>query len=140
MTNRYRTIRRVQFRDTDAAGIAHFSAFFNYMEEAEHEFLRHLGLSVMARDDEGVISWPRVSANCEFQGAVKFEDVLDIDVQVLRRGEKSMTYKFTFLHENRPVAEGQLTAVCCRLDAKGPPRSIPIPAWIVEKFEVDHEG
>jgi len=140
MPTRYRTIRHVQFRDTDAAGIAHFSVFFQYMEEAEHEFLRHLGMSVMTRDDEGVISWPRVSATCEFQGAVKFEDVLDIEVEVLRRGEKSVTYRFTFLHENRPVAEGQITAVCCRLDAKGPPRSISIPAWITEKFEAGDEA
>ena len=97
-------------------------------------------MSVMTRDDEGVISWPRVSATCEFQGAVKFEDVLDIEVEVLRRGEKSVTYRFTFLHENRPVAEGQITAVCCRLDAKGPPRSISIPAWITEKFEAGDEA
>ncbi|MEL7264077.1 MAG: hypothetical protein AAFP69_04590, partial [Planctomycetota bacterium] len=38
--------RRVEFRDTDAAGIVHFSAFFPFMETAEHAFLRSLGLSV----------------------------------------------------------------------------------------------
>ena len=38
--------RRVEFRDTDAAGIAHFSVFFPWMEQAEHEVLRQLGLSV----------------------------------------------------------------------------------------------
>ena len=63
----YRTTRRVEFRDTDAAGIMHFSAFFNYMEQVEHEFLRHLGMSVLARDEEGAISWPRVSASCDYQ-------------------------------------------------------------------------
>ena len=36
----FRTTRRVEFRDTDAAGIVHFSAFFFYMESVEHEFLR----------------------------------------------------------------------------------------------------
>ena len=42
----YRTCRRVEFRDTDAAGIMHFSTYFTYMEEVEHEFLRSLGTSV----------------------------------------------------------------------------------------------
>jgi acyl-CoA thioester hydrolase len=133
----YRTTRRVEFRDTDAAGIAHFSVFFNYMEQVEHEFLRHLGLSVLAHDDEGPISWPRVSASCDYRGAVRFEDVIDVELRIVRRGDKSITYGFVFSHEQRPVAEGQLTAVCCRLDPKSPPRSIAIPDWIVAKLSGD---
>ena len=46
MSQVFKTERRVEFRDTDAAGIVHFSVFFAYMEQAEHEFLRSLGLSV----------------------------------------------------------------------------------------------
>ena len=53
MPSAYTTSRRIEFRDTDAAGIAHFSVFFTMMEEAEHEFLRHLGLSVLMRDEKG---------------------------------------------------------------------------------------
>ena len=40
------TRRRVEFRDTDAAGIVHFSAFFFWMESAEHELLRAAGVTV----------------------------------------------------------------------------------------------
>ncbi len=43
----FRTTRRVEFRDTDMAGIMHFSAFFTTLESVEHEFLRSLGLSVV---------------------------------------------------------------------------------------------
>ncbi len=53
MSEAYRTTRRVEFRDTDAAGIVHFSAFFFYMESVEHEFLRQLGLSVHATGGSG---------------------------------------------------------------------------------------
>ena len=41
------TRRRVEFRDTDAAGIVHFSAFFVWMESAEHELLRAAGVPVV---------------------------------------------------------------------------------------------
>ena len=41
-----RTSRRVEFCDTDMAGIVHFANFFRWMESAEVEFLRSLGLSV----------------------------------------------------------------------------------------------
>ena len=33
----FRTTRRVEFRDTDMAGIMHFSAFFTVLESVEHE-------------------------------------------------------------------------------------------------------
>ena len=42
----FKTRRRVEFRDTDAAGIVHFSAFFFWMESAEHELLRAAGVDV----------------------------------------------------------------------------------------------
>jgi 4-hydroxybenzoyl-CoA thioesterase/acyl-CoA thioester hydrolase len=131
----YRTTRRVEFRHTDAAGIIHFSTFFEYMEEVEHEFLRYRGLSVLMRDDEGPISWPRVSVECQFKSVVRFEDVVEVEISLARRGEKSVTYAFLFSHDGRRVAEGQMTSVCCRLVPEGPPRSIAIPPWIVEKLE-----
>ncbi len=131
--------RRVEFRDTDAAGIAHFSTFFNYMEEVEHEFLRSLGLSVVMRDAAGVLSWPRVSAECDYRGAVCFEDELDIALTVERIGEKSVTYHFAFRHGQRQVAEGRLTAVCCRME-RGEPRSTPIPAEIAAKLRTAEEA
>jgi acyl-CoA thioester hydrolase len=126
MATTYHTQRRVEFRDTDAAGIAHFTAFFNYMEEVEHEFLRSRGLSVVTYDADGVLSWPRVSAQCDYQGAVRFEDVVDVELVVDRVGTKSVTYRFVFRHQGRQVAQGRLTAVCCRME-QGDPRSMPIP-------------
>jgi 4-hydroxybenzoyl-CoA thioesterase/acyl-CoA thioester hydrolase len=130
----FRTSRRVEFRDTDAAGIMHFSTFFTYMEEVEHEMLRELGLSVLMDDADGPISWPRVNASCDFRGAARFEDVLDIEARIGRIGEKSVTYEFGFSCSGRAVAEGRMVAVCCRLSPGTAPVSIPIPAPIAEKL------
>jgi acyl-CoA thioester hydrolase len=130
----FTTTRRVEFHDTDAAGIMHFAKFFHFMEEAEHEYLRHLGLSVLMRDEQGPISWPRVSVRCDYRSALHFEDVVTIDVRLARRGEKSVTFAFHFTHNERLIAEGSITAVCCRLSSHQPPKSIPIPAWIAQKL------
>ena len=121
------TQRRVEFHQTDAAGIMHFSAFFVLMEQAEHELLRHVGLSVMMFDEQGKISWPRVSTRCEYRSAVKFEDLLQIEVWLARLGSKSATYAFRFTCEGREIAEGEMTSVCCRVPPGQPPVSIPIP-------------
>ena len=124
---RYKTTRRVEFRDTDAAGIAHFSAFFNYMEQVEHELLRQQGLSVLVRDDGGAISWPRVSASCDYRGAVHFEDVLDVELanRPPRRKEHDLGYFRS--HGDRPVAEGQLTRSAAGSIAEPPPDRSPSP-------------
>ena len=125
---------RVEWHDTDAAGIAHFTSFFRYMEETEHAFLRSLGFSVLMQDDTGRYSWPRVSVGCEYRGAVRFDDVLDVALTIARLGEKSISYTFLFSHNGQVVAEGKSTAVYCRLSEQGPPRSCMIPALMVERL------
>ena len=71
----FTTRRRVEFRDTDAAGIVHFSAFFFWMESAEHELLRSIGLHVFEGQADGSeYSWPRVSVACDYTSAVRFGD------------------------------------------------------------------
>jgi YbgC/YbaW family acyl-CoA thioester hydrolase len=130
----FRTTRRVEFADTDMAGIVHFANFFRYMEIAEHEFLRSRGLSV-AMDWEGDhIGFPRVAASCDFQSPVRFEDVVDIEVELAKVGSKSVSYNCTFHHKGRLVARGQLSAVCCRLRPGQPLESIAIPAGVRERL------
>jgi 4-hydroxybenzoyl-CoA thioesterase/acyl-CoA thioester hydrolase len=120
--------RLVQFRDTDAAGIAHFSVFFQYLEEAEHALLRSVGLSVAASHGGQFVSWPRVAVRCDYRSAVRFEETLEIAATIARLGEKSITYAFRCECGGRLVAEGEITAVCCEIVHGQPPRSIAIPA------------
>jgi acyl-CoA thioester hydrolase len=134
VTTAFVTTRRVEFSDTDAAGIMHFAAFFRMMEQAEHDLLRSVGLSVVQRDAEGTLSWPRVAARCEFQSAARFEELLQIEVRIVRLGEKSITYAHRFLRDDQPLASGEITAVCCRMQGHGPPTPMPIPAAIAVKL------
>src|SRR5262249_6705753 len=106
MATAFVTTRRVEFSDTDAAGIAHFAAFFRMMEQAEHELLRSVGLSVVSHDAEGALSWPRVSAKCDFSAAARFEDVLQIEVRIARLGAKSVTYAHRFSKDGQEIAAG----------------------------------
>jgi acyl-CoA thioester hydrolase len=134
MATAFVTTRRVEFSDTDAAGMMHFAAFFRMMEQAEHDLLRSVGLSVVMHEAAGQISWPRVAAKCDFQAAVRFEEVLQIDVRIARLGERSITYAHRFSREGKQLAAGEITAVCCRITAGAPPESMPIPATFAEKL------
>jgi YbgC/YbaW family acyl-CoA thioester hydrolase len=109
------TRRLVEFADTDMAGIVHFATFFRYMEAAEHALLRSLGLSVTMEWEGQRISFPRVSASCDYVRPARFEEDLDVTVRVERVGTKSVTYAFEFHRAGQLLARGQLTTVCCRV-------------------------
>jgi 4-hydroxybenzoyl-CoA thioesterase/acyl-CoA thioester hydrolase len=112
----------------------HFASFFCFMEQAEHDLLRSVGLSVVVHDAAGKISWPRVAARCEFKSAAHFEDLVQIEVRLARLGEKSITYAHRFLRDGQELASGEVTAVCCRMHEGQPPQPIAIPATFAEKL------
>lgn len=131
----FRTTRRVEFADTDMAGIVHFANFFRYMEAAEVEFLRERGLSVKLEWEGMAIGFPRVSATCDFVSPARFQDVLDIAVTVKNVGRKSVTYGFEFTKEGKAVARGQVTAVCCRIQVGKELEAMEIPATLRARLE-----
>ena len=120
-------LRRVQFAETDMAGIAHFSNFFRMMEEVEHAFFRSVGLSVSMQHDGMHVGWPRVSTGCEFFGPVRFEDEVELRLRVVKLGDKSFSYEVDFLLKGRRMALGKTTSVCCELRPDGTMKSIAIP-------------
>jgi acyl-CoA thioester hydrolase len=130
----FRTTRRMEFVDTDAAGIVHFSRFFLFMESAEHELLRSVGLSVLTPQGSGHLSWPRVSVMCDYLRPAYFENVLTIAVAIERLGDKSVTYLHEFWLEGQLIASGKMTVVCCLMQAGSAPVSQSIPVAIREKL------
>ena len=136
----YKLIRQVEFSDTDMAGIAHFSAFFRYMEAAEHAFFRSIGYSIHTQGFDPPIGWPRVHASCDFKYPIRFEDTVEINLLVRERAEKRIAYDFIFRKLNgtapREVARGKLVVACVTRDkANGGMRSVPIPPEIAGKIE-----
>ena len=135
MSQPFRITRRVEFGDTDMAGIAHFSNFFRYMEVAETDFLMSLGLSVAWHEGGQRFGFPRVSVGCDFKRPVRFRDVLEIAVTVEEVGRKSVRYRFDFSHDGQEVAIGRITAVCCRTTPDHGIESIEIPSDVRAKLE-----
>ncbi len=115
MAYEFKAIRRVEFSDTDMAGIMHYANYFRFMESAENAFFRSLGFSIVATPDLPV-SWPRVRAECDYKAPLVFEDEVQIHLLVSEKRSKSLSYvfKFTKLNSVPPVevARGGLTLVC----------------------------
>lgn len=136
MSCTFKTTRRVEFHETDMAGIVHFSNFNKYMEQAEHEYFRSLGLTIVDTQEDGsVVGWPRVSAQCSFESPVYYGDQLEIQLFVERVGVKSLTIKYEFWRDQTKIAKGRMKTVCCHFTRGEPMKSIEIPDSILKKIE-----
>jgi len=134
MSQPFHTSRRVEFVDTDQAGIAHFSNFFRWMESAERDFLLARGLSFQVEIDGQSIGLPRVSAKCDYLKPARFDDILDIVVRLENLGRKSLTYSFEFHIAGTPIARGRISCVCCRVLPGNQLEGVEIPAGLRAKL------
>ncbi len=107
--NAFHFSRTVSFSDTDAAGVAHFTALMKYVEDAEHEALRRTGFTVHGSGE----GWPRVHVDCDFLAPLRFGDKTEIILWLEAVGESSLTWNF-HVHDNHTgvtVAVGQMVTV-----------------------------
>lgn len=132
--------RRIEFAETDMAGIVHFANFYRMMENAEHAFFRSVGFSIHQEFDGKMIGWPRVSASCDFLRPLRFEETVDVQLIVIEVRTRSIRYGFRFWKpaggERVEVARGQVVTVAAALDgASGKMAAVPIPEQVRSRIE-----
>jgi acyl-CoA thioester hydrolase len=134
VTSEYRLKRRVQFHETDMAGIVHFSCYFRYMEEAEHALWREAGLSVVAVGEE--IGLPRVAASCDYHAPLRFEDEFEVWIRVAAISKKTIRYLSHLTRGGTKIATGSTTVVCVSRRPGEPMKAIEFPPDIIGLFQV----
>ena len=130
-----RYVRRIQFYETDLAGVVHFSWYLRYMEEAEHALWREAGLSIVPKDH--AVGFPRVAATIEYKAPLHFEDVVEVWIRITAITRRSITYasKITCADGEITIASGTFTAVCVDKTAR-PLKSVDIPADIRSRLAI----
>jgi acyl-CoA thioester hydrolase len=135
MAHEYRHKTHVEFADTDLAGIVHFARHVRWAEEAEHAFLRSLGLSVHASQDGSVIGFPRATVRCEYSRPLRFEDEIEIHIWVRRKGTRSITYQFKISKGGEEAARGEIKVISCVCHPDGRMEAAPLPRAFAERLE-----
>jgi acyl-CoA thioester hydrolase len=139
----FKITRRVEFSETDMAGIMHYSNFFRFMETAEHGFYRALGFSVVLDRHDPPLGFPRVHAECDFKRPLRFEDLVEVHLLVQEKKSKSITYAFRFRNLSRSpveeVARGLITIVCVAQQPGGKMSAAAIPHDIAARIQVAPE-
>ena len=133
MSSEFKYQRRVQFAETDLAGIVHFSTMFRYLEEAEHALWRAAGLTIAQRGSD--LGWPRLGAALEFRNPLRFEEEFEVWVRVASLKTRTIEYEFTIVRGRTVIAVGTMTSVCVRKYPDGTMKATEIPADVAQKLD-----
>jgi YbgC/YbaW family acyl-CoA thioester hydrolase len=124
--------RRVQFAETDMAGIVHFSRYFRFMEEAEHALWRAAGFSIAPADPQH--GWPRVAAAFDYKRPLRFEDEFIVLVRINAVSRRTIRYGFELRRDDAVIGHGTITVACVTVNVEGAMASVDLPEGLVERL------
>jgi acyl-CoA thioester hydrolase len=130
----FRTSFRVTWAETDAAQVVHYSNYFRFFERAEEEFYRHLGFTF--EDNARKELWfPRVEAFCQYKKPARFNDLLEVEINVEELRQKSVRYGFRVFNKDTGdlLANGYVVVVAADRHTG---KSTLVPSEIVDKLKL----
>lgn len=117
--------RALDWMDTDAAGIWHWTAAFRHLEAAEHALHEALGIAELTFG-----SSPRVRVEVDFRSPVAFGDVVASSLAVESVGRSSITYGVRLRVGDRVAAAGRLVTVIVGDDGA----AVAVPAVVRQRL------
>jgi acyl-CoA thioesterase FadM len=111
--------RRIEWIDTDAAGIYHWTTAFRLAEAAEAALHTALGIA-----DFTFGATPRVAVSASFTRALHFNELVDVALAVEAIGRSSVQYRLTITADAGPAVDGSVKA--CLID-RSTGRATPWP-------------
>jgi len=118
--------RRIEWMDTDAAGIYHWTTVFRLAEAAEAALHTALGIA-----DFTFGATPRVAVQASFSRSLRFNDPVEVALTVTRLGRTSVEYALAISGEHGAAAEGSVKS--CLIDRETG-RAIPWPDDVRRKL------
>ena len=139
MIYEYTSTRKIEFSETDMAGLVHFSNFFKYMETAERDFFEAAGVDLIRTKPGELVGWPRVRAECKFSAPLRFGDTIDIHIAVKAVKDRSIDYQFRIFRREEgggrtQAAKGHMTTVLTGLTTDGSLQSAELPDHVLERI------
>lgn len=122
---------RVFYEDTDFSGYVYHANYLKYCERARSDYLRVIGVdqnAMFASGDAFVVR----RMDCEFLRPAKFEDVLDVETQLIKMGGARFELAQLVKRGEEHIFLAKVTVAI--INSKGTPQRIP--KYLAAKFSV----
>lgn len=111
----------VRFGDIDQAGIVYFPRFFNYCHMVYEDYLRTRVIALHTLIGERRIGFPIVRVECDFKSPLRYGDICEVELQLLKLGGTSLTYRYRMFktstqQERILCAEAKIITACMDMD------------------------
>ena len=103
---------KVRFGDTDPAGVMYFPHFLNRFHEVfEDWFDEDLRMPYRWVLEDTRVGFPAVHTECDYRAPCRFGEVLDIELAVVRVGNRSFTCRYRAREEGSSKVRVQASIV-----------------------------
>ncbi len=123
---------QVYWEDTDAGGVVYHSQYFNFMERARTEWLRHLGfIQTEMRETLGILFVVR-HIDMHYKKPAKFDDSLIVRTCLINQGRSFITFEQSILRGEEMLTSATVKVVCIDAEKFKP---VSIPKLMLQRFE-----
>jgi len=123
---RFRTRFRVRWMEGDAQGIVFNGAYLGYLELAQAEYYRNLGVGIYHIPHSGYFDLAVVKATLEFKAPARVDEMVEARVRVARIGNTSIVMGMELHRIEPPRLLTTIEAVYAGYDAAaGTTRRVP---------------
>ena len=114
---------KVYYEDTDAGGVVYYANYLKFLERARSEAIYSLGYTNKGLNEQYGILLIVKSCNIEYKKPARFEDVLEINSEVVSFSKTSILMKQLILRNKDLISEAEIHLVAVNKDGK--PSKIP---------------
>lgn len=123
---RFRTRFRVRWMECDAQGIAFNGAYLGYLEIAQAEYYRNLGVGIYHIPRSGYFDLAVVKTTLEFKSPARVDEIVEARVRVSRIGNSSIVMELELWRPDPALLLTTIEAVYAGYDAAaGASRPVP---------------
>ena len=114
---------KVYYEDTDAGGVVYYANYLKFLERARSEAIYSLGYTNKGLNEQYGILLIVKSCNIEYKKPARFEDVLEVNSEVVSFSKTSILMKQLILRNKDLISEAEIHLVAVNKDGK--PSKIP---------------
>ncbi len=113
---------RVQYEDTDMAGIVYHANYLRFIERARSDWVRNLGNDQNAMRDAGFV-WVVRKIEADYLATAKFEDILDVETDLVSVSGVRLTMLQSVKRAGVEIFRASVMVVC--MSQEGKPVRLP---------------
>ncbi|HHY73360.1 MAG TPA: acyl-CoA thioesterase [Bacillus bacterium] len=109
---------RVEWGDTDAAGIVYNPNFYKWMDQAVHYYFESIGFPLLNLVRDEKIGIPVIESKCNFQKPLYFADHVVLHTNIIGLHNKVIKFGHIFMKEGNKIAEGYQVRALASFDGE----------------------